>query len=140
MSLRLIAAAVLLTGCGTVVVTEEVRAVRDFVAVSDLERADNIRHYYRQLHYTYVNDYFLAVAVGSRHYLVEFGSSCQALRNKNFVPSMVDHVKTPSYLNKGDTIRGCPVKSIYTATADQLEEIKALSEAHATGMVVPAQG
>ena len=49
MSLRLIAAAVLLAGCGTAVVQQEVRAVRDFIVVSKLERVDNIRHYYRHL-------------------------------------------------------------------------------------------
>ena len=140
MGLRFIAAAVLLAGCGTAVVTHEARAVRDFVVVSKLERVDNIRHYYRQLYYIYVNDNFLAVAVGNRHYLVEFGSICRALRRKEFTASMVDHLKDPSYLREGDTIRGCPVDKIYKATAEQLLEIKALSKAQATGSVVPAEG
>lgn len=138
MSLRLIAAAVLLTGCGTTVVPQEARAVRDFVVVSDLERVTNIR-LYRQLHPSYVNDYFLTVSVGSRHYLVEFDSGCRALRRNVFTPSMVDHRQDASYLRRNDTIRGCPVDSIYKATAEQLKEIKELSKAQATGTVVPAE-
>ena len=139
MSLRLIAAVVLLTGCGTMVVPQEVRAVRDFVVVSDLEQVDNIR-LYRQLHYTYVNEYFLTVSVGNRHYLVEFGSRCRALHSEVFTPAMVDHRFDPSYLRERDTIRGCPVNRIFEATAEQLKEVKALSKSQATGNVVPAEG
>ncbi len=140
MRLRLIAAGVLLAGCGTTIVPQEARAVRDFVAVSELERVDNVRHYYRQLHYTYVNDYFLAVAVGSRHYLVEFRSSCRSLRTSKITATMVDQLKDPSYLHEGDTIRGCPVERIYKSTEEQLKEIKALSKEQATGAVVPEEG
>lgn len=140
MSWRLIAAAVLLTGCGTPILPQEAKAVRDFVVVSDLERVDNIRHYYRQLHYTYVNDYFLTVAISNRHYLVEFDSRCRALRREISTPSMVDHRHDPSYLRTRDTIRGCVVDRIYKATAEQLKEIKELSKGQATGAVVPAEG
>ena len=140
MRLRLIAAGMLLTGCGTTIVPQEARAVRDFVVVSELERVDKVRHYYRQLHYTYVNDYFLFVSVGNRHYLIEFSSGCRALRTKNFTPTMVDQLKDPSYLHEGDTIRGCPVDKIYKSTAEQLVEIKQLSKEQATGAVVPEEG
>lgn len=139
MCLRLIVAAVLLTGCGTTSIPQEVRAVRDFVVVSELERVDNIR-LFRQLHYTYVNDYFLAVSIGNRHYLVEFDSRCRALRSEIFTPAMVDSRFDSSYLRERDTIRGCPVDRIYAATAEQLKETKELSKSQATGAVVPAEG
>jgi len=138
MSLRLIAAVVLLTGCGTMVVPQEALAVRDFVVVSELERVANIR-LYRQLRYTYVNDYFVTVSTGTRHYLVEFGPRCRALRSKTFTAAMVDHRYDPSYLREDDTIRGCSVDRIYKATAEQLEEIKDLSKSQATGTMVPAE-
>ena len=134
-----IAAAVLLTGCGTTVVSQEARAVRDFIVVSDLERVDIVR-LYRQLDYDYVNDYYLTVSTGSRHYLVEFRRRCRALRKKTFTAAMVDHRYDPSYLHAGDTIRGCPVERIYKATAEQLKEIKALSKLQVTGTIVPAEG
>ena len=138
MSLRLIASLALLTGCGTTIVPQETLAVRDFVVVSELESVDYIR-LYRQLYYTYVNDHFLTVSVGSRHYLIEFGTRCRALRSENFTPSMVDNRHDPSYLRTRDTIRGCPVDRIYEATAEQLKEIKALSKTQATGVVVSAE-
>jgi hypothetical protein len=124
MSLRLIAAAVLLTGCGTPVVPQEAQSVRDFVVVTDLQQIERIRLY--QLHYTYVNDYFVGASSGSGRYLVEFDSRCRALRSKDFTPAMVDSRFNSSYLSEGDTIRGCPIEGIYEATAEQLMEMKAL--------------
>ena len=139
MSTRLIAFAVLLTGCGTTIIPQETQAVRDFVVVSELESVENIR-LYRQLYYTYVTDHFLAVSVGNRHYLVEFRTRCGALRSENFTPSMVDHRHDPSYLRTRDTIRGCPVDSIYKTTAEELKEVKILSKEQRTGNVVLAEG
>ena len=138
MSLRLIVVAVLLTGCGTPVVPQEARAVRDFVVVSELEQVDIIR-LYQQLHYTYVNDYFVTVSVRDRHYLVEFDSRCRAMTSGVFTPSMVDHRHDPSYLRTRDTIRGCPVDKIYKAEAEQLNEIIVLSDSEASGTDVPAE-
>ena len=137
--LRLITVAVLLTGCGTTSVPQEAQAVRDFVAVSGLDPVHYIRHY-RQLRYGFVNDYFVIVEVGNRHYLVEFGARCRALRSKTFTAAMVDHRYDPAYLKTGDTIRGCPVERMYKATDEQLIEIKGLSKSQATGTIIPAEG
>lgn len=139
MRFRLIAAALLLTGCGATSVSHETQAVRDFVAVTDLARVRNIR-LYQQLRYGYVNDYFVIVVAGNRHYLVEFNARCWALRRKEFTASMVDHRHDPSYLLEGDTIRGCPVGKIYKATAEQLIEVKSLGKSQATGTAVPTEG
>jgi len=138
MSWRLIAAAVLLMGCGSTGVPQEAQAVRDLVVVSALERVDTIR-LYRQLDYAYVNDFYLTVSIASRHYLVEFRRRCRALRKKTFTASMVDHRYDPSYLHAGDTIRGCPVERIYRATAEQLIEIKSLGKSQSTETAVPVE-
>ena len=129
--------ALLIAGCVTSPgVPQEVRAVSDFVDLTELERVDNIR-LYRQLHYTYVNDYFVTVSAGERHYLVEFQARCRALMARAFTASVVDYRYDPNYLRVRDTIRGCSVSRIYEATPEQLLEIKALSKSEATGAMVP---
>ena len=136
MVLRLIAALLLLAGCSSTTVPQEARAVRDFVAVSELERVESIR-LYRPLRYGYVNDYFVIVIVGERHYLLEFTARCRALRAKTFTAAMVDHRYDPSFLHARDTIRGCPVGKIYKASPKQLVEAKELSKSVAAGQVLP---
>ena len=130
MYLKLIAVLLLLAGCSAMSVPEETRAVRDFVAVADLERTISIR-LYRPLRYGYVNDYFVIVEVGDRHYLVEFNMRCRNLRAKTYTASMVDQRYDPSYIHEKDTIRGCPIGKIYKATAEQALEAKELSRSAA---------
>ena len=139
MTFRLTAVALLLAGCGATSVSHEAQAVHDFVAVTNLARVPNIR-LYRQLHYGYVNDYFVIVVAGNRHYLVEFTARCRALRRKGLTASMVDHRHDPAYLLEGDTIRGCPVDKIYKATAEQLIEVKGLGKSQATKTAIPTEG
>ena len=136
MTWRLIAIAIVLTGCASTTVPQEAQAVRDYAVVSELEQVDFIR-LYRQLRYGYVNDYFVIVEVGKRYYRAEFASRCRALRSKNFIAAMVDHRYDPAYLHVGDTIRGCPIGKIYEATPEQLLEVKELSRTQATGAIVP---
>ena len=138
MTWRLLAAAALLTGCVSTSIPQEAQAVRDYVVVSDLESVRFVR-LYRQLRYGYVNDYFVTVAAGKRHYLVEFASRCRALRSKDFIAAMVDHRYDPAYLHVGDTIKGCPVGTIFEATAEQLLEVKELSRSQASGAIVPPE-
>ncbi|MDJ0812715.1 MAG: DUF6491 family protein [Woeseiaceae bacterium] len=136
MNLRLAAIALLLGGCATAMEPSEVRAVRDFVALSDLERVDRIR-LYRKPAFTYVNDYFITASVAERHYLVEFNGRCRALRARGLSVSTVDHRLDLSYLKVPDTIRGCPTEKIYRATVEQLVELKELSKSAANGASVP---
>jgi Family of unknown function (DUF6491) len=131
MNLKLILLAALLTGCGTGAVRQEVRAIHDFITVSDLEQVDIIR-LYSQLNYSYVNDDFVTISVSDRHYLVEFSQRCWALSSNIFTTAMVDYRHDASYLRVGDTIRGCPIDKIFEATADQLKEIKALGRSEET--------
>ncbi len=131
MNLRLAAVVLVLAGCASTSVPPEAHAVRDFVVVSDLQQVNHIR-LYRPLRYYYVNDYFVTVVVGDRSYLVEFAARCRALRSKTYTASMVDFRKDPSYLREKDTIRGCPVQSIFEATVKQLVEIGELSKSTAS--------
>lgn len=127
MDWRLIAACLALSGCAISATTLEAMAVRDYVEVADLEEID-IARLYRQLKFGYVNDNFVIVVAGSRHFLIEFEIRCRSLRSKTFTAAMVDHRFDPSYLRPRDTIKGCPVYRIYKATPEQLREIKELSE------------
>jgi hypothetical protein len=131
-------AALLLAACGATSTPREAEAVRDFVALSGLERIDAIRMY-RQLRYGYVNDYFVIVIAGQRHYLVEFTARCYSLRAKTFTTAMVDQRHDPSYLVEKDTIRGCPVGKIYEATPEQLIEVKNLSRSIRDQDIVPSE-
>ena len=130
----LIAAAVLLTGCAGTTVPQETQAVRDFVVVADMEQIEAIR-LYRQLRYGYVNDHFVMVEAGTRYYLVEFAARCRALREKNMIAAMVDHRYDPAYVRVRDTIRGCPIGTIYKAPAEQLLEIKRIGKSSTKGTI-----
>ena len=129
-------AAFLLAGCSTTSVPRETAAVRDYVSVSELESVISIR-LYQPLRYGYVNDYFVIVDAGSRHYLVEFAARCYSLRAKTYTASMVDQRYDPSYIHEKDTIRGCPIGKIYEATPEELVEIKELSKSVAAGESLP---
>lgn len=131
-----VVAALLLAACGSTSTPREAEAVRDFVALSGLDRTEAIRMY-RQLRYGYVNDYFVIVISGERHYLVEFTARCYSLRAKTFTAAMVDQRHDPSYLIEKDTIRGCPVGKIYRATPEQLIEVKQLSRSIRDADLVP---
>ena len=130
MYLRLAVIALLLAGCATTNEPSEVRAVRDFIALTELERVDRIR-LYRQPVFTYVNDFFITASVAERHYLIEFNGRCRALRARGLSVSTIDHRLDLSYLKVPDTIRGCPTEKIYRATVEQLVELKELSKAAA---------
>jgi hypothetical protein len=132
MRLTVIGAALLLTACGATSITPNTQAVRDYVTVEGLERVASVRMY-RQLRYGYVNDYFVIVATGNRHYLVEFRARCRALTAKVFTAAMVDHRYDASYLRVDDTIRGCQVGKIYKATDEQLIEVKGLGKPQTPG-------
>lgn len=118
--------AILLTGCVSTQVSPEVEAVRDLISVSELNEIDNFRSADR-LNYQYVNDYYVAVTQGSRHYLLEFRSRCFNLRRNQYSPSMIDYRRDPTYIwASWDTIRGCPIDKIYQLTEDQLAEVRGL--------------
>ena len=137
MRVLIVATALTLTGCATGMVPTEVRAVQDFVVLTELNRVDRIR-LYRQPVFTYVNDYFVTASIADRHYLIEFNGRCRALKAKGLSVSTIDYRQDASYLKVPDTIRGCNIEKIFEATVEQLLEIKELSKSEADGGRVPA--
>jgi len=139
MKTKLLAVAALLplAACGTTQDRQEVEAVRDFVATTELQQVDNIR-LFTQLHYTYVNDFYVTVPSRRGDFLVEFRSQCRALRRKDFTPEMVDYRHDPSILRtKFDTIRGCHIDKIYELTEEQRKEIEDLGDAPGDEVFLP---
>lgn len=118
--------AVLVAGCSATPAAPDNDAVRDFIEVAGFERTDQMRAIGR-FNYSYVNDYFVSVSTGSRHYLIEFRSRCMNLRRNALSVSMVDQRRDPTYLRASwDTIRGCPIEKIYSISEADLNEAKAL--------------
>jgi hypothetical protein len=117
-----------LAGCITSEVRPEVEAVRDLIRLEQPDQVDQIR-VLNQLHYQYVNDHYVSVTQGSRHYLVEFTSRCRALRRGEYTPAMVDTRRDAKHISaRWDTIRGCPIDRIYAVSAGQLLEIKQMHD------------
>lgn len=127
----------LLAACVTSQDPKEVEAVRDFVVVSELEEVDNIR-LYDELHYRYLNDYYVAVPSRRGDFLIEFRSQCRALTRRDFTPDMVDNRYDPNIIRaKFDTIRGCRIHKIYAVSEEQFEELEELGDAPGDEVYIP---
>ncbi|MDX1517779.1 MAG: DUF6491 family protein [Woeseiaceae bacterium] len=122
-------ALVVLAGCGTLMNEQEIEAVRDFVVTNELQEVDEIR-LYEQLHYNYVNDYFVTIPTRRGDYLAEFNTRCRALSSQEFTPEMVDRRYSTHLLRaRFDTIRGCHIGKIYKISREQREELRNLGDA-----------
>lgn len=108
---------------------QEIEAVRDFVASTELTEVDEIRHY-RNVNYRYINDRFVTVPTRRGDYLVELQRNCYELRQNNFEPGMIDERESADVIRaRTDTIRGCRIAKMYEITEAQAEELKALGDA-----------
>ena len=135
--LFVVAALLSIAACGTIDDPREVEAVRDFVASTELQEVDNIR-LFTQLHYTYVNDFYVTVPTRRGDYLIEFRSQCRALRRTEFTSEMVDYRSDPSIVRtKFDTIRGCHIDKIYEVTKEQRQELEDLGDAPGDEVYLP---
>lgn len=116
---------------------QEVEAVRDYVAATDLPEVSEIR-IREQLNYRYLNDHFVILQSRRGDYLVEMQRRCFELRQTNFTPEMVD-VRTNDHLIRPrfDTIRGCRIGKAYEITEEQAEELKALGDAPGDNLYMP---
>ena len=123
-------ALLLIVGCSsTSTQPQEIEAVRDFIAATELEEVNEIR-LTKTLSYTYVNDRYVTVPTRRGDYLVELRRDCFELRRTNFTPEMVDVRNNQNVLSaRFDTIRGCHIDTIYEITASQREELKDLGDA-----------
>ncbi len=124
------AALLLITGCSsTSTQPQEIEAVRDFVAATELEEVNEIR-LTKTLSYTYVNDRYVTVPTRRGDYLVELRRDCFELRRTDFTPEMVDVRHNQNVLSaRFDTIRGCYIGAIYEITEAQREELRNLGDA-----------
>ena len=124
------AALLLITGCSsTSTQPQEIEAVRDFVAATELEEVNEIR-LRETLRYTYVNDRYVTVPTRRGDYLVELRRDCFELRRNDFTPEMVDVRDSQNVLRaRFDTIRGCYIGAIYEITEAQREELQNLGDA-----------
>lgn len=136
-SLTTVAAALVLTGCALPFDEQEIEAVYDYISANELQEIDKLR-YYRQLHYRYINDYFVTVDTRTGNYLVEFKRECRALKQLEFTPEMVDRRDGSDTLRaRFDTIRGCYIDKIYTITEAQSDAISELGDAPGDEVFLP---
>jgi hypothetical protein len=119
-----------IAGCSsTPTQPQEIEAVRDFVAATELEEVSEIR-LRNTLSYTYVNDRYVTVSTRRGDYLVELRRDCFELRRNDFTPEMVDVRDNQNVLrSRFDTIRGCYIGAIYEITEAQREELRNLGDA-----------
>jgi Family of unknown function (DUF6491) len=131
-------AALLMVGCSsTSTQPQEIEAVRDFVAATELEEVNEIR-LTETLSYTYVNDRYVTVPTRRGDYLVELRRDCFELRRNNFTPEMVDVRDNRNVLRaRFDTIRGCYIGTIYEITEAQREELRNLGDAPGDEIYLP---
>jgi hypothetical protein len=137
--LSIVTAATLVASCAAHTPTSEPDAIRDLIAVAGLYEVRGFR-VKDQLHYDYVNDWYVTVSERRQDYLVGFRSPCRALKNRSHSSYTVDYrFDAHSFRAKHDTIRGCRVDKIYEVSDVQLLEIRRLREATAVaGLKDPA--
>lgn len=138
MKRRIAAIAMLgLAACATPYDMQEVEAVRDYVAASDLGEVDEIR-YFSQFSYRYVNDYYVTVPTRRGDYLVEFGQRCENLRRREFRQDMFDKRESTNKIRaRFDTIRGCRIAKIYEISELQRVELHDLGDAPGDEVYLP---
>ncbi len=102
------------------------QAIEDFVAVSELPEATEIRHR-DQLHYEALNDYHVILKDRKNSYLVRFNRRCVELRDLSRITPDVRY-ESRVLRAKFDTIRGCRIDKIYPLNEGQVEELKSLGD------------
>jgi hypothetical protein len=132
------AAAAVMLGCATIDAPQQKKAVNDFVVLSEMQEIDRIRGY-QDLRFSIINEYFVVAVDDERHFLLEFDAGCRALRTGTFNSLMMDHRQNFKILHRRDTIRGCPIAGMYIATAEQLNELKALVHGPVYHALVPTE-
>ena len=124
---------ILLAGCAGQAEPEvpgkELEAVRDFVAVSELEVLDKVR-LESQVKFYYVNDHFVVLPTRRGNFLVEFRGRCSELRQARWSGDMIDHRTSARLLYADhDTIRGCRIERFYGLPGQKINELAALGDA-----------
>jgi hypothetical protein len=122
--------AVLLAGCATQETgqrPEEHQAVRDFIAVRELEKLKKMSTALRDS-WTSIDDRFIIYRSRRGQYLVEFDRRCYELSDSSRVVPDERRVRNTVYARTG-TIRGCRINTIYALTEAEAEELDSLGTA-----------
>jgi len=133
----LILIAALIAACAPADVRQE-QAVRDFIAVGELEERYKIRTG-KQDRLSAINDKFTIYQARRGVFLVEFRRRCHELtrsgvsffdQHTGMLSSQVDVRRDHNNLRAGqDTIRGCRIHQIYALAEGQEQELKELAAA-----------
>lgn len=98
-------------------------AVKDFIAVNELEEVGSIRTFHR-LEQTVLNDYYVVITVRKDNYLLAYTSLCRRFQYSRKKPDT--RRDSRALYAKSDTYRGCRIGALYPvsdAQADELREI-----------------
>lgn len=118
-----LAAFIALGACVTVEDPPNVQAIRDLIAVGELQQVEKLRVAHTP-NYRPLNDFFVAVMVGEQPYLLEMRSRCRALRRSITTSAEVDYRRDATYIRPNwDTIRGCEIANIYQISEENLIEV-----------------
>ena len=106
---------------------EESQAVRDFIAVRELEKLKKMSTALRDS-WTIIDDRFIVYRSRRGQYLVEFDRRCYELGGGSRVVPDERRVRNTVYA-RTETIRGCRINTIYALTEAEAEELESLGKA-----------
>ena len=101
------------------------QAVRDYVAVRELQPVDELRTSNSD-GWKEIDQNFIIYGARRGKYLVEFTRTCHELDERPIVPDVrrdYDRIRA-----RFDTIRGCRIKHIYALDEADITELEALAE------------
>ena len=116
-----------LTACATTGQEERINAVKDFIEVNELEKADKIRTFER-IEQHVLNDRFVIVSARREHYLLEYSYPCRDDPLTRRPKPDIRRSSSAIYAGS-DTFRGCQIRALYPITEDQAEELKSIGKA-----------
>ena len=102
------------------------QAVRDVVAVRDLEELDKLRSSSNDS-WQVIADEFIIYETRKAAYLVEFTRACYALEDRTRIVADIRR-EMNIMRSRFDTIRGCRIRKIFALTEAEAAELKQLGE------------
>ncbi|MCH8058852.1 MAG: hypothetical protein IIA11_00190 [Proteobacteria bacterium] len=102
------------------------QAVRDFVAVRDLEELDKLRSSSNDS-WQVIADEFIIYETRKAAYLVEFTRACYELEDRTRIVADIRRERN-IIRSRFDTIRGCRIRKIFALTEAEAAELKQLGE------------
>lgn len=117
----------LLVACATTGQEERISAVKDFIEVNELEKADSIRTFDR-LDQHVLNERFVIVSTRKEQYLLEYPYPCRDDPVTRLPKPDIRRDARTIYAGS-DTFRGCQIRALYAISEDQAEELKNMGEA-----------